>query len=173
MASATLERISKSAPPDLYELATRTRQLEDRLMVVDALHRFAAGQDLKDWDLFSSAFTDDAELDFVQPAKRLGQTIDVFCGRDLIRETVSSTLSRLHTTHTVSNARVELDGDEARMLALVEAQHLRADDHKHHLLLKNFYWLQLRRSGDAWQIATMRIENVWLTGDPAVLFPSE
>src|SRR3954462_8579007 len=96
MASETLEPASNSAPPDLYDLENRTRQLEDRVMILDALHRFAAGQDLRDWELFSSAFTDDAELDFVQPAKRLGQTIDVFSGRDLIRQTVSSTLSRLH-----------------------------------------------------------------------------
>lgn len=171
MPAATLERPSRT--PDIYDLATRIRQQEDRGMVIDALHRFAAGQDLKDWSLFTSAFTEDAELDFLQPAKRLGQTIDVFRGRDLIVQSVSTTLARLHTTHTVSNPRVELRGDEARMFALVEAQHLRADDHSRHLLLKNFYWLQLRRSEDAWRIANIRIENVWLTGDPAVLFGAD
>jgi hypothetical protein len=139
-------------------------------MIIDALHRFAAGQDLKDWELFTSAFSEDAELDFVQPAKRLGQTIDVFRGRDFIVQAVSSTLSRLDTTHTVSNMRVDLNGDSARLFALVEAQHLRAEDHSHRLLLKNFYWLQLRRSDDAWRISKMRIENAWLTGDPTVLF---
>jgi hypothetical protein len=171
--AATIKRRMNPAISDLNDLSIRIRQQEDRAMIVDALHRFAAGQDLKDWSLFTSAFTENAELDFVQPAKRLGQTIDVFRGRDLIVQTVSGTLSRLHTTHTVSNPRVELNGDEARMFALVEAQHLRADDHSRHLLLKNFYWLHLRQTKDAWRIANMRIENVWLTGDPAVLFGAE
>jgi hypothetical protein len=168
--TATPESTSNAATSHLYQLAIRIQQHEDRVMVIDALHRFAAGQDLKDWDLFASAFTADAELDFLQPARRLGQTIDTFRGRENIVNTVRATLSRLQTTHTVSNPRVELEGDAARLFALVEAQHLRADDHSRRLLLKNFYWLQLRRSDEDWRIANMRIENVWMTGDPTVLF---
>ncbi|WUH98634.1 nuclear transport factor 2 family protein [Spirillospora sp. NBC_00431] len=40
------------------------RELRDRAEIVDALHRFALGQDLKDAALFASAFAADAELDF-------------------------------------------------------------------------------------------------------------
>jgi hypothetical protein len=76
----------------------------------------------------------------------------------------------LRTTHTVSNARIELASDQARLFALVEAQHLREDDESQYLLLKNFYWLQLQRSKDEWRITHMRIENVWMDGDAAVLF---
>ena len=38
--------------------------LLDRTEVVDALHRFAAGQDHKDRELFRSAFAPHATLDF-------------------------------------------------------------------------------------------------------------
>jgi hypothetical protein len=157
---------------ELPDLLMRIRRQEDRTDILDALYRFAAGQDLKDWELFASAFTDDAQLDFTQPARRLGQTIDVFRGREAILSTVSSTLSALQTTHTVSNERIELTGDTATMFALVEAQHLRANDHSRYLLLKNFYWLDLRRSNNNWRIASMRIENVWLMGEASVLLGS-
>ncbi|MFB9691404.1 nuclear transport factor 2 family protein, partial [Amycolatopsis plumensis] len=47
-------------------------QLRDRVEIVDALHRFALGQDLKDRALFASAFTADAELDFRPAAAKWG-----------------------------------------------------------------------------------------------------
>jgi hypothetical protein len=99
---------------------------EDRYEVVDALHRFAAGQDLRDAELFASAFAPQAELDFTQPARMLGAELPPFRGRD----------------------------------------------HARHLLLKNFYWVTLERSGARWLITRMRIENAWYRGDPTVLFPA-
>jgi hypothetical protein len=45
---------------------------------MDALNRFAAGQDLRDPALLASAFAPDAELDFVQPARQLGVELPVF-----------------------------------------------------------------------------------------------
>jgi hypothetical protein len=50
------------------------------LAVVDALYRFAAGQDLRDEELFRSAWTSDGELDFVQPARKLGVELPPFRG---------------------------------------------------------------------------------------------
>jgi FMN-dependent NADH-azoreductase len=46
---------------------------EERFEIVDALNRFAAGQDLRDPALLSSAFAPSAELDFVQPAGQAGR----------------------------------------------------------------------------------------------------
>jgi len=57
------------------------------------------------------------------------------------------------------------------LIALVEAQHLPRDDHSRHLLLKNVYEARLSRQGARWVIEHLRIDNVWTSGDPAVLFP--
>jgi hypothetical protein len=93
--------------------------------IVDALYRFAAGQDLHDAALFESAFAEDAELDFTGPAGHLGMTLPVFVGRRAIVETILSTTSRLDTTHIVTNPRITAyDGEHATLFALVEAQHL-------------------------------------------------
>lgn len=143
----------------------------DRLDVIDALYRFAAGQDLGDQELFRSAWAEDAELDFVQPAKRLGVDLPPFRGRDGITDSIMGSVSALTTTHTVTNPRVTVDGDRARLFALVEAQHLPRNDPSRHLLLKNFYWCDLVRQAGAWKIRRMRIENAWLHGDARVLFP--
>lgn len=144
---------------------------DERFAVIDALLRFAAGQDLRDPALLSSAFARDAELDFVQPARRLGVELGVFKGRAEILSSIHAALADVDTTHSVTNTRVEIDGDRASLFALVEAQHLPRADHSRNLLLKNFYWLKLRRERDSWLIERMRIQNAWYRGDPGVLFP--
>lgn len=146
-------------------------EVHERLEVLDALHRFAAGQDLKDERLFASAFAEDSELDFTQPAARLGVTLPVFSGRARIVDTIMTVLRGLDTTHTVSNPRAWVDGDAASLFALVEAQHLPHGEHGRHLLLKNFYRVRLARSHNGWAMTQVRIDNVWISGDRRVLFP--
>jgi hypothetical protein len=140
--------------------------------VTDALHRFGAGQDLRDAELFRSAWTQDAELDFVQPARRLGIELQPFRGRERIVHDILASLEPLVTTHTVSNARVSFDADRARLFALVGAQHVRRSDRTSFLLLKNFYECDLAHEEGLWRIAKMRIVNAWYEGDPRALFPS-
>lgn len=147
---------------------------DEHFEIVDALYRFGAGQDLHDRGLFESAFAADATLDFTGPAQRLGTTIPVFVGRQAIADSIFAAIAELDTTHTVTNPRViAYDGERATLSALVEAQHLPRDDHSRHLLLKNRYAVDLTKRGDRWLIEALRIGNVWLTGDPTVLFPDQ
>lgn len=145
---------------------------EDQLAISDVLYRFGAGQDLRDTALFTSAFTDDATLDFVQPARVLGVELPPFVGRQAI-ESIMQATAPLVTTHTVTNARIEASGnDAATLFALVEAQHVPRADRTRHLLLKNFYWVDVVRSGDGWRARHVRVESAWWHGMPDVLFPA-
>ncbi|MFC5742187.1 nuclear transport factor 2 family protein [Dyella tabacisoli] len=147
--------------------------LSDRTEIIDALYRFGAGQDLRDRALFESAFAANATLDFTGPAQRLGVTIPVFEGRQAIADTIFAAIGGLDTTHTVTNPRLTAyDGERATLFALVEAQHLPRNDHSRHLLLKNIYVVELSKHGDQWLVEHMKIDVVWLTGDPSVLFPA-
>lgn len=141
--------------------------------IVDALLRFALGQDRKDRDLFASAFAEDAELDFRPAAAKWGAEPPVMRGRDTIVDTILGMFAdRVDTTHQVTNTRVRVLGDRAHLTALVEAQHLLTADPGTHALLKNPYDVQLVRDGDRWLIRRMRIENTWLVGDPQAIFGS-
>ena len=137
----------------------------------DALYRFGAGQDLRNRQLFESAFAEHAVLDCAQPARRLGATLTPFEGRTAIADAVFGAIAHLDTTHTVTNPRLTIDGDRAALFALVEAQHLPRDDHRRHCLLKNIYSVDLLRDDRRWVIERMAIHNVWHDGDPTVLFP--
>lgn len=147
------------------------QELRDRAEIADALYRFALGQDLKDRELFASAFTADAELDFRPAAAKWGARPPLMSGRDTIVTTILSMFAgRVDTTHQVTNPRITIDGDTARLTALVEAQHLLTADHTTFALLKNPYEVDLVRAGERWAIRRLRIENAWYTGNPVAIF---
>ena len=146
-------------------------EVVDHLEVVDALYRFGLGQDLRDKDLFASAFAPNAELEFQPAASRWGGQSPPMVGRDTSVGTICTLLAdRIDTTHTVTNPRVEIDGDTARLTAMVEAQHLLRTDHRTFALLKNLYSATLVRDGSRWLIHRLRIDNVWYTGEPGDIF---
>lgn len=147
------------------------QELKDRQEVIDALHRFGLGQDLQDRALFASAFAPDAELDFRPAAIKIGIDSRLMKGRDFIVDTILGLFAgRVDTTHVVTNPRVRVDGDTARLTAIVEAQHLLKADHDRHALLKNRYAADLARDGERWVIQRVYIDNVWYTGDPGAIF---
>lgn len=144
------------------------RELVDRQEVIDALYRFGLGQDLRDRELFCSAFGDDAELDFRPDAIKVGIDGALMSGRDTIVVTILGMLARVDTTHGVTNCQVRIDGDIAHATSIVEAQHLPGDPTRH-ALLKNRYDVELVRDRRRWVIRRVRIDNVWYTGDPPIL----
>ncbi|MCG7526187.1 nuclear transport factor 2 family protein [Streptomyces sp. OfavH-34-F] len=154
-----------------HDLAAAVAELRDRTEITDALHRFGLGQDLKDKDLFASAFAADAELDFRPAASKWGAEPPLMSGRDTIVTTILAMFTgRVDTTHQITDVRIAVEGDTARLTALVEAQHLLVADPGTHALLKNPYDVELIRDGDRWVIRRLRIDNTWYTGEPAAIF---
>jgi septum formation inhibitor-activating ATPase MinD len=141
----------------------------DKFAVIETLYRFAAGIDLRDRELLASAFVENAVSDFGPAAAKAGFEYPLLQGREVIVAALSDSLSGFDTTHSVSNPRVSLDGDKARLEAIVEAQHLPSNDHSRHYLMKNRYDVQLARQGEVWRIERVTVDNVWRTGDLAVL----
>ncbi|MBX5013969.1 nuclear transport factor 2 family protein [Rhizobium lentis] len=141
----------------------------DRLAVVEALYRFAAGIDLRDRDLLASSLAENAVSDFRPAAAKAGFEYPVVEGREVIVSALTTSLAALDTTHSVNNPRVTIDGDTARMDVLVEAQHVPRGDPSHHYLMKNRYHVELVRNGDVWVITRNTVDNVWRSGDIGVL----
>lgn len=141
--------------------------------VLDALYRFGLGQDLRHQpgarELFESAFTPDAVLDFRPAAKVCGLEVPLMEGRQMIADIILSPATEIDTTHVVTNPRVSLKSASAQVTALVEAQHLPSDDHSRHALLKNFYAVDALHDGEQWRMRRVVIDCVWFTGDPQVI----
>lgn len=141
----------------------------DKLGVVDALYRYAAGIDLKDKALLESAVSVEIVLDPTPATTKIGFDYPVLEGRDTVVAVLLDSLDNIETTHSVSNPRVRLAGDRAHLEAIVAAQHLPRNDHSRHILLTNRFDLELIKHGDHWLIERLIIDNVWLDGDLAVL----
>jgi hypothetical protein len=141
----------------------------DRMAAIDALYRFAAGIDRRDWNMLASALAEDAVSDFGPASAKAGFYYPVIQGRDAIIAALSSSLSQVDTTHSVSNPLVTIDGATAQLDALVEAQHVPINDPVRHYLMKNRYDVELVRQGDGWVIMRNTVDNVWRTGDVTVM----
>lgn len=146
-----------------------SNEAADKLAVVDALYRFAAGIDLRDKNLLASALAEEAVSDFRPAAAKAGFEYPVIEGRDNIVAALTASLTNLDTTHSVTNPRVTIDGDTARLDALVEAQHVSRSDRTRSYLMKNRYDVELARQGDGWVITRNTVDNVWRSGNIAVL----
>ncbi|KAF1994192.1 hypothetical protein P154DRAFT_582022 [Amniculicola lignicola CBS 123094] len=145
------------------------QQNADKIAVVDALYRFAAGVDLHDESLLASSLAEHAVSDFRPAAAKAGFDYPVIEGREAIVAALSTSLKSLDTSHSVSNPRVTLHGDKAHLDVLVEAQHVPRNDASRHYLMKNRYSVELMREGNVWVISRTTVDNIWRDGDEAVL----
>ncbi|MGL4612110.1 MAG: nuclear transport factor 2 family protein [Trueperaceae bacterium] len=143
--------------------------IQDRYNILDALHRFARGIDFNDMNLFASAFTEDAIADFTPAAKKVGIEFPLLQGKETIVGGIAGSVALLDTTHVVSNPRISVSGNKAKLYAIVEAQHLPPANHSRHFLMKNQYEVDLVKHNDLWLITHMLIYNTWTTGDSKVI----
>lgn len=143
--------------------------LQERYNIIDALYRFARGIDMNDMELFASALAEDAVADFTPAAKKVGIEFPLLEGRETIVGGISESIAQLDTTHVVTNPRIELRGNTAKLHAIVEAQHLPPAGHNRHFLMKNQYDVDLVKQDASWVVSKMMIYNTWTTGDPKVI----
>ena len=141
----------------------------ERLAVADALLRFAAGVDAGDAALLASAFAPDAAVDFRPCGERLGLDFGVLHGQATIVGFLAGTAERQVTNHAVTNPRTGIDGDGARLSALVDAVHIVRAAPATRFRMMNRYDAELRRGPGDWTIDRLTITNIWFDGDPRVL----
>lgn len=142
---------------------------DDRLDIVNALYVLGAGIDENSAPLLESAFTSDALVDFGPAGRAMGIDFPALTGREAIVSTLTSTVGLLDTTHTVTNPRIQLEGDRVILKAIVEAQHLPPGDHSRKCLMKNRYTAEVRRDQGTWRVAWLEVQNAWFEGEPNVL----
>ena len=86
--------------------------LADRLAISDFLTTYARAVDTKDWELYRSCFTDDADIDYTSAGGIRG-TLD-----EIVTWMGSTMVMFDATQHLVSNEMVEIDGDTATVRAM-------------------------------------------------------
>jgi len=148
-------------------LAAQVARLVDERDVLDVEHRFAASMDGRDWATFRSLYADELVLDYT--SYRGGDPVTV--SAEAWVERVRSRFATLVATqHSLSNHRIEVDGDQARCLAYVEATHIgRIEGAEQWCLVGGQYDDLLSRTAAGWRIVRKKLEVRWVTGDRRIL----
>ena len=147
---------------ELDELRFEVRRLADRESIRDVFTRFAAAMDGQDWDLLATVFADDAVFDHSVEGWN-GHESAVWTGQPRIRAEVEAGAGRHFASHhVITNHRIELDGDRARVVAYLHSVHLddplRPDVHADH---GAWYLAALVRRAAGWRISWLTHKSLW------------
>ena len=137
--------------------------------VLDALYRFGVGVDTNDRKLLETAFSEDAVVDFSACGRKMGLDFSVLNGAETIVHFLGASAKTQITSHAITNGRVHLTGNGAKLQALVDATHILRRDDSQRCQMRNWYEAELVELEDRWGIRRLTIDNVWFTGDPQVL----
>ncbi|KNC99524.1 uncharacterized protein SPPG_04915 [Spizellomyces punctatus DAOM BR117] len=146
------------------------QDLLDHHQITTAIHRYAHGLDANDSASLSSAFTEDATLDFTPAATRIGISFPVMPGLPTILAVMLPTIGPLDTSHTITNIQTDLHGDEGKLTCLIESEHYpggegpKAESVKH-ITLMNRYEATVVRVGNEWKMKNVLVYNLWAVGD--------
>jgi 3-phenylpropionate/cinnamic acid dioxygenase small subunit len=115
----------------------------DSGQILDVILRYATAIDRREWSLFSSVFTDDAELDYGE----VGQWVGADAIKDFMRRAHAGAR---HTMHRLSNQVIDVDGETAEARTYVDALILVDDGSGANAI--GFYDDRMRRTADGWRI---------------------
>jgi hypothetical protein len=146
----------------------------DRDGVVDAVTRIVEGIDFGDEALLESAFAEDAVFDLSEVDPSI-HVFEPYVGREAVVATLMATVGGpMDTFHAMSNVRVAVDGDTARLTCYIIGQHHRPGegpslDHQDHLLLGNRFESDLVRDPSGgehhWRVRHHRVSSRWSVGN--------
>ena len=133
--------------------------LIDRAEITDLLTRYARAVDRQDWDLYRSVFTPDAHIDYTAVGGIAGDV------EKMVRF-LTKAMGLFETIqHLVSNIEITIDGDEAKVTAMVYNP-LKLPDTPV-WATGGWYHHELVRTPDGWRSRSLYEESSWFHGIPA------
>lgn len=144
--------------------------LSPREAVADALYRCVVGMDDNNPAMFESSFMKGKDTSFSINDKAVE-------GTDAITAYIYNKIMPLHTTHFITNIRVDLkDGaDTAYMTASALAYHYKAEDafksEDKSYVTAGLYYIDLVKDDDdnLWKIKTFKVKLNWTNGQASVI----
>ncbi|MBF6352408.1 MULTISPECIES: nuclear transport factor 2 family protein [Nocardia] len=133
-----------------------SRTLADRIEISDLLTRYATAVDDKDWPLYRSVFTADAQIDYSTAGGPTGDVDTVVAG--LTEQLQLFT----RTQHFIANIAVELDGDTAKVRAMFFNPMIVSPGKQ--FTCGGWYNHELVRTSDGWRSARLVEEAAWFDG---------
>jgi hypothetical protein len=149
---------------------TVLQQLYDENEIRKLVVRFSIGMDLRDVDLFRSAWADQIELDLPPLA---GRAVSL-SGRQRADDYAKNVIALLSefdmTQHVSTNHLVTAEGDSGKCTCYTVAQHsLRVESEERWLTAGARYDLMAcRLAGLGWRFVEFKLTHLWSRGDTTV-----
>lgn len=162
---------SVGEPPKMTatDLESRIRRLEDRVLIIEQVIKYALGVDRRDWVMFADCFTDPVYADFSES----GVPAADFARDDLVGLVRAPLSGFTATQHLSPNHVVEFDDhdpDRATCYSYMYAQHLLEDsDGGDFFLLRGSYTNGMRRTPNGWRIESLTQHVSWSEGNQNAL----
>ncbi|MDZ4267457.1 MAG: nuclear transport factor 2 family protein [Mycobacterium sp.] len=138
---------------------TDASKLSDDLEIKALLDRYARAVDTKDWELYRSVFTDDAQIDYSSagiPA----------ASRDEIADLFSAAFEPIPwTMHYITNVECDIDGDTATVRAMF-FNPMQLPGMAEQSSCGGYYFHDLVRTPEGWRSRHLREDNVWFVNKP-------
>lgn len=124
------------------------------------LYRYARAVDSKDWELYRSVFTEDAQIDYSSAGAIVGI-------RDEVVDWFAANFGVIPwTMHYITNIEVlDTDGDTATVRAMFYNP-MQLPGMAEVSACGGYYHHELVRTPDGWRSRSLREENLWFTNPP-------
>jgi 3-phenylpropionate/cinnamic acid dioxygenase small subunit len=141
-------------------VTTTDSSVVDQLEITALLNRYARAVDGKDWELYRSVFTDDAQIDYSSAGAVAGS-------RDEVADWLSGWFGAIPMSmHYVTNVEIlENTGDTARVRAMFYNP-MQLPGMTNLSYCGGYYHHDMVRTPDGWKSRNMREENVWFVNAP-------
>ena len=135
----------------------------DRFEVVEAVYRFAAAIDHRDWQAYRAVFTDEIMIDYSSYRK---ESIGTMRAEDWVARATRLFPGLDASQHTISNSLVTIATDEATCNSYVRAEHALDGEL---FTIGGHYTHGLVRASDVWLIHSVTLSVAWSQGDSELL----
>ena len=129
--------------------------MTDREELVDLTIRYATAIDSQQYDLLSTVFTSDADVDYGEVGRWTGDV-------EVAEFMTAVHAGAAHTMHRMTNQRIDIDGDAAEVRTYVDALILTDDGSGANPV--GYYDDHAVRTADGWRIARRKYTSVRLVG---------
>lgn len=150
--------------------ADRLRLIEDRLDIVEAIHRLAWCLDRRDWDGLADVFAPDVDVDYSSIDGRPPETV---AREDLVAKWRAALSGLLATQHLTANhivIRPTDDPDVAVCLAAVRSMHyLPNPGGSDTWSVGGHYRYRLVRLPGGWRVRAVTLTADWVAGNQSVM----
>ena len=141
---------------------------KDRQAIIEVMNNYATGLDARDWKLWRSVFADEVTFDLSswnQVPARLLET-------DRVVKSQARIFAELKTTqHFLTNHRITIEGDRARGIAHMRAEHwlLENDGTTSRYTMFGYYDDRFLRTDNGWKMYEMQLNVTQTEGDRRVM----